>query len=176
MGKPRYASARWARFAFFTLLAWSCAAVGGDITGKPAPPLTTVDLQQRTVDLADLHGQTVLLMFWATWCGPCRKEMPLVQAAYKRHRDDGFAVIAVNVSDDREDVKDYVKEMAVEFPIVLDPNGDTAERFGVVGLPTNYVIDAKGMVREEIIGGGLSADHLEDILRKPGHERRNDSP
>ena len=136
------------------------------MVGKPAPPFTAVDLQQRPVNLAHLRGQTVLVMFWATWCAPCRKEMPEVQAVYKKYEGKGFEVIAVNVSDEREDVEDYVKKMGLELHVVMDPEGDTAQRFGVMGLPTNYVIDGSGMVVEEIIGGKLTSEVLEEILKK----------
>ena len=164
------------RLAIFATLIFTACVAGADTVGKLAPPLTGNDLQQRNVSLAELRGQPVLVMFWATWCGPCRKEMPLVQAAYDNFRDKGFTVIAVNVSDDHEDVADYAKEMGVEFPIILDPRGDTAERFGVIGLPTNYVIDAAGTVRDEIIGGDLNDDRLKKIIRKYGRERKNDRP
>ena len=164
------------RLAIFATLIFTACVAGADTVGKLAPPLTGNDLQQRHVSLAELRGQPVLVMFWATWCGPCRKEMPLVQAAYDNFRNKGFTVIAVNVSDDHEDVADYAKEMGVEFPIILDPRGDTAERFGVIGLPTNYIIDAIGTVREEIIGGDLNADRLKKIIRKYGRERKNDRP
>jgi cytochrome c biogenesis protein CcmG/thiol:disulfide interchange protein DsbE len=147
-------------------------AIGADMVGKTAPALTAVDLEQQPAGLAALHGHAVLVMFWATWCGPCRKEMPVVQAAYEKFRDRGFAVIAVNVSDDRKDVERFVEKMGVKFPVVLDPDGDTAERFGVVALPTSYVIDAVGTVREEILGGDLNAARLKDIVSKYGGERR----
>ena len=153
-------------FAVLAIFLLNSSAFGSDVVGKPAPSLGVTDLQHRPVNLAKLHGQTVLLMFWATWCGPCRKEMPMVQAAYEKFQGKGFTVIAVNVSDDREDVERYTKKLGVSFPVVLDPEGNIAERFGVIGLPTNYIIDSTGTVRKQIIGGGLDRDHLEEILHK----------
>src|SRR3569623_1800826 len=145
----------------------SCAAAAGtaNLVGKPAPPLAGVDLHQQPVDLAALRGRRVLLMFWATWCSPCRKEMPLVQAAFVKYQAHGFAVIAVNVGDDTEDADKFLKQFDLEFPVILDKNGNTAQRFQVVGLPPIYFIDSAGVVRAEILGNDLTAERLENFLQ-----------
>jgi len=145
----------------------SCAAAAGtaNLVGKPAPPLAGVDLHQQPVDLAALRGRRVLLMFWATWCSPCRKEMPLVQAAFVKYQAHGFAVIAVNVGDDTEDADKFLKQFDLEFPVILDKKGNTAQRFQVVGLPTNYFIDSAGAVRAEILGDEHTAERLENFLQ-----------
>lgn len=161
---------RLSTLAIATLFFWNGVATcqAAELMNKPAPRLVTTDLQQHPVNLAELHGQTVLVMFWATWCGPCRKEMPEVQAVYEKYRNAGFAVIAVNVGEDREDVEKYVKKMDVRLPIVLDSEGKIAERFGVIGLPTNYIVDGEGNIRDRILGGKLTADYLESIVVKSG--------
>lgn len=145
----------------------NCTAAAGtaSLVGKPVPALAGVDLHQQPVDLAALRGQRVLLMFWATWCSPCRKEMPLVQAAFAKYQAHGFAVIAVNVGDDAEDANKFLKQFDLKFPVILDKNGNTAERFQVVGLPTNYFIDSAGVIRAEILGNDLTAERLENFLQ-----------
>jgi len=147
----------------------SCAAAAGtaSLVGKPAPALAGVDLHQQPIDLTALRGQRVLLMFWATWCSPCRKEMPLVQAAFAKYQAHGFAVIAVNVGDDAEDADKFLKQFDLKFPVILDRNGNTAQRFQVVGLPTNYFIDSAGVVRAEILGNDLTTERLENFLQPP---------
>lgn len=147
-----------------SLLCCAAAAHGASLVGKPAPPLAGVDLQHQPVDLSALRGQRVLVMFWATWCSPCRKEMPLVQAVFDKYHAQGFAVIAVDVGDDSNDAAAFLHQYRLAFPVLLDPNGHTAERFQVIGLPTNYLIDADGVVRAEILGGDLTTERLEKSL------------
>jgi hypothetical protein len=97
--------------------------------------------------LADLRGKVVLLNFWATWCMPCRQEMPALETLYQRYKDAGLVVLAVNM--DRlstAGVEAFVQEVAVTFPIVLDPAWATAQTYRVLGLPTTYLIDRAGNV------------------------------
>ena len=118
-----------------------------------APDFALPTLTGGSVRLADLHGKAVVLNFWATWCVPCRTEMSTLEALYRRYRADGLEVLAVNL--DRlstAGVETFVKEVQVSFPILLDPAWSTTSLYGVVGLPTTYLIDRTGHVVVREVG------------------------
>ncbi len=119
----------------------------------PAPDFTLPTLSGAPIRLADLRGHVVLLNFWATWCVPCRTEMPSLEALYQRQKDAGLAVLAVNLDMlSTAGVEAFVQEVAVTFPIVLDPSWSTAQVYRVVGLPTTYLIDRAGNVVVREVG------------------------
>jgi len=120
----------------------------------PAPELTLTDLEGVTRSLADYRGQVVLVNLWATWCEPCKKEMPTLAAYYNKHADAGFTVIAINDGDPQADVLQFVKEYQLTFPVWLDPTYIATEQaFKTIGLPSSYVIDRDGTVRLMWAGG-----------------------
>ncbi|MGE5602139.1 MAG: redoxin domain-containing protein [Nitrososphaerales archaeon] len=115
-----------------------------------APDFALEGLDGKTVSLADLRGKVVLLNFWATWCPPCKAEMPdldALQREYGASRD--FVVVGVNVGEDLATVKPFVAKNGLSFPIVLDHSGRvTTQLFGVRPLPTTYIIDREGFIRD----------------------------
>ncbi len=113
----------------------------------PAPELQLVDLTGQAVDLKDYDGQVVLLNNWATWCPPCREEMPALQAYHTIHHDKGFSVVAVEAGDPPEQVRQFVDEYELTFPIWIDANQQALAAFRNMALPNSYVIDRKGQVR-----------------------------
>jgi thiol-disulfide isomerase/thioredoxin len=120
----------------------------------PAPELTLTDLQDATHSLADYRGQVVLVNLWATWCPPCKEEMPTLQAYYNKHVDEGFTIVAVNDGDPTPDVIQFVKDYQLTFPVWLDPTYIATEQaFVSKNLPTSYVIDRRGTVRLMWVGG-----------------------
>jgi len=120
----------------------------------PAPELTLTDLQGAAHSLADYRGQVVLVNLWATWCPPCKEEMPTLEAYYNKHIEDGFIIIAVNDGDPTPDVIQFVKEYQLTFPIWLDPTYIATEKaFVTKNLPTSYVIDRNGTIRLMWVGG-----------------------
>lgn len=120
----------------------------------PAPELTLTDLQGVSHSLADYRGQVVLVNLWATWCEPCKEEMPTLQAYYEKHKKNGFTIIAVNDGDPTVDVIQFVKDFELTFPIWLDPTYIATEQaFKTLGLPSSYVIDRNGTVRLQWVGG-----------------------
>lgn len=120
----------------------------------PAPELTLTDIQGRSRSLADYRGQVVLVNLWATWCPPCKEEMPALQAFYEKHREHGFIIIAINDGESKEAVLQFVKEYELTFPVWLDPTYIATEQaFKTLNLPSSFVIDRKGTIRLAWIGG-----------------------
>ncbi len=113
----------------------------------PAPALTLTGLDGEQVSLADFQGQVVLVNNWATWCPPCKAEMPTLQAYYADHQDQGFWLIGINAADPTEKVTQFVTDYRLTFPIWLDPQNMALEAFQNQGLPSSYVIDRQGIVR-----------------------------
>lgn len=119
----------------------------------PAPELTLADIEGVSHSLTDYRGQVVLVNLWATWCQPCKKEMPALQAFYEQHETDGFTIIAVNDGDSTEDVIRFVKDFDLTFPVWLDPTYIATEQaFKTLGLPSSYVIDRNGILRLKWVG------------------------
>jgi thiol-disulfide isomerase/thioredoxin len=119
----------------------------------PAPELTLTDTQGITHSLADYKGQVVLVNLWATWCPPCKAEMPTLDAYYNKHRDDGFVIIAINDGDATPDVVQFVKEYRLTFPVWLDPTYIATEQaFKTLNLPSSFIIDRNGRVRLQWVG------------------------
>jgi thiol-disulfide isomerase/thioredoxin len=117
----------------------------------PAPDFTLPTLSGAPIRLTDLRGKVVILSFWATWCGPCRTEMPTLEALYQRYRDRGLEVLAVNLDMlSTAGVEAFMQEVGVTFRVGLDPSWSTAQAYRVLGLPTTYLIDRAGhaVVRE----------------------------
>jgi peroxiredoxin len=119
-----------------------------------APELTLNDIEGVSHSLADYRGQVVLVNLWATWCPPCKEEMPALEAFYNQHRDQGFIVVAINDGDPTKDVLQFVKDYNLTFPVWLDPTYSVTEQaFKSLNLPTSYVIDRDGVVQLQWVGG-----------------------
>jgi len=138
------------------------------LVGGPAPEITLKDLQGQEVRLSDLRGKVVLLNFWATWCKPCKDEMPAMQASYDKLRDQGFVVLAVNELEDTEKVIEHVRKHGHTFPVVMDHDNRVANQYGVVGLPASFLVDRQGIVREKIFGSLLTEERIVDLVRRYG--------
>jgi thiol-disulfide isomerase/thioredoxin len=118
-----------------------------------SPELTLTDIQGVTYSLADYHGQVVLVNLWATWCPPCKAEMPTLQAYHDKYQSEGFAVIAVNDGDPTPDVIKFVQDYRLTFPVWLDPTYTaTEDAFKTMNLPSSFVIDREGTVRLSWVG------------------------
>ena len=137
------------------LVACMASDAPGLRSGDPAPALAVASLDgERTVRLADYRGNVLLVNLWATWCHPCREEIPYLGELYHRYRGDGLAVLGISV-DLRSDVAavlDYVDEMAIEYEIALDPDQLSREAFAARGLPTTLVVNRDGSVAFSWIG------------------------
>ena len=121
--------------------------------GFPAPNFSFPDLQGQQVSLFAHRGKVVLVNIWATWCPPCRQEMPSMQKLYERFKGENFEILAVSVdSTGREAVAPFMRQMNLTFPALLDPKEDIGPLYGLTGVPESFIIDKKGIVVEKIIG------------------------
>jgi cytochrome c biogenesis protein CcdA/peroxiredoxin len=138
------------------------AAVGLAV-GNRAPDFQTVSDTGQNIKLSDLRGKVVILNFWATWCGPCRVEMPEFQKAYTNNADKGFAIVAVNNIETQAVVKSFRKEMNLTFPLAMDENGDIQKKYAIQGYPTTYVLNRSGIVTAWQ-PGPLTASQIETLV------------
>ncbi len=139
--------------------------------GFLAPDFQLETLEGETVSLSDFKGQVVLINLWASWCPPCRAEMPAMQSAYGRYREQGLAILAVNLinQDTLQDVTAFSKEHNLTFPILLDNQGQVARDYQAHLLPTSYFVDRRGVIRYKVIGAmseALLRTRLEALLEE----------
>lgn len=119
----------------------------GNVSAEPAPDFTLLSSTGENVRLGELRGKVVMLNFWASWCGPCRKEMPLLDAMHKRYGPAGFELYGVNVEEDNTDAKKMIKDMGVTLPVLYDPESKASTLYKVDAMPTTVMIDKKGQIR-----------------------------
>jgi cytochrome c biogenesis protein CcmG, thiol:disulfide interchange protein DsbE len=139
-------------------------------TAFPSPELTLTDLEGITRSLSDYEGQVVLVNLWATWCPPCKAEMPTLQAYHDKYTEKGFTVIAINDGDPTSDVVQFVKEYQLTFPVWLDPTYiATEDAFKTMNLPSSFVIDRSGTVRLYWVGeidSKMLETHVTPIIKE----------
>jgi len=129
--------------ALLTLL---CGVAAAMKVGDTAPDFTRIDLNGRPLRLADYRGQLVLLNFWATWCAPCREELPVFERWQKVYGRRGLRVIGISMDDDAVAVREFLRRYPATYPIAMVDAQFAAQLGGVLGLPLSYVIDARGRV------------------------------
>jgi thiol-disulfide isomerase/thioredoxin len=143
---PRAARSRGALLAACATLVLALPALAGD--ERPAPDFTLPSRSGKTVSLDQFKGQVVMINFWASWCGPCRQEMPLLDGIYRKYGKMGFTLIGVNVEPDRKSAEAWLKQTPVSFPILFDADSKVSSLYNVSGMPTTVFIDRKGNVRQ----------------------------
>lgn len=149
----------------------SSGTVAAPQQGFLAPDFELNTTSGETVKLSDLRGQAVLVNLWATWCPPCRAEMQSIEKVYNEYKDQGFVVLAVNMTyqDDASRVMPFITEQGLTFPIVLDETGDMAQAYQLRSLPSSYFINRDGIIHEVVIGGpmaeALLRTRVEEILK-----------
>ena len=131
---------------------------------QAAPDLKLMDMDDQEVSLSDLRGKVVVVNFWATWCPPCRREMPSLERLYQESKEKGITVLAVNVAEDLETVFSFMGtiEPQPSFPMLFDKDASTLNAWGVKGLPTTYVVSPDGQLAYRAVGG-REFDHPELI-------------
>ncbi len=174
-------SRRWAALMAVTLLIgggwiWAsavpAAATSGGLIPSPregfaAPDFTLELLGGGTVTLSDLRGKVVVINLWASWCPPCRAEMPAIEAVYQANKDKGLEVLAVNTTyqDGEAQAAAFVREFGLSFPIPLDRSGDVSRLYLLRALPSTFFVDRQGVIRKVIIGGPMSEATLESTVQ-----------
>jgi len=122
-------------------------------SGDPAPQFSTVAVDGTPVAYPTAYaGKPLVIRFWADWCKYCAGEMKAIEQVYRRHHDKGLAVVAINAGQDRATITAFVAKVGFSYPALLDETSAIAKRYGVLGLPTTYFIDAQGIVRGKIVG------------------------
>ncbi|MHC0035521.1 redoxin domain-containing protein [Pseudoneobacillus sp. C159] len=129
--------------------------------GNEAPDFELKTLDGKTVKLSELKGQKVMLNFWATWCPPCKEEMPAMQK-FHEEKDNDVTILAVNI-DPQLNVQGFVEEMGITFPIPLDETDQVNTIYQVISIPTTFFIDTKGVIKQKHIGG-MTYDHMKKYV------------
>lgn len=136
--------------------------------GAPAPPFVATTTDGTALALDDLRGQVIVLNLWATWCPPCRREMPALQAVWERHQDEGLVVLALNQGESTDTVTDFAREYDLTFPLALDPGGAIGATYRLTAYPTTFFIGRDGVIRHIVYGGpmpeALIDSHVRDLL------------
>ena len=137
------------------------------VLGKPAAPdFLLRDIDENIVELDDFKGKPVIINFWATWCPPCLAELPSMKRAWEKIKSDGIAMIAINVGESEEDILRFTKQHPINYTIVLDESGEEMTNWPVRGLPTTFVLDPKGRIIYQAVGGReWDNDKLLDQIR-----------
>jgi peroxiredoxin len=113
----------------------------------PAPAFTLAARSGQAVSLEQYKGQVVMINFWASWCGPCRQEMPLLESIYRKYNKMGFTLLGVNVEPDSQAANDWLKQTPVSFPILYDKDSKVSKLYDVAGMPSTVIIDRSGKLR-----------------------------
>lgn len=136
--------------------------------GFPAPDFTLKTPAGESYTLSELRGSAVLVNLWATWCPPCRAEMPAMQALYEEYRAQGFVVLAVNATnqDNPLEIAPFVNQYGLTFPILLDETGEVSRAYALRSLPSSYFIGRDGRIDEVVIGGPMSSALLRTRIER----------
>ena len=118
----------------------------GELSG-PAPNFSLMSRSGEQVSLEDFKGQVVMINFWATWCGPCRREMPHLEALHQRYSNLGFTLLGINVEDDTRGVEKFLRETPVSFEVLYDPTNKVSALYDVIAMPSTVMVDREGNLR-----------------------------
>ena len=137
-------------------------------TGFLAPDFTLNTLDGQTIQLSTLKGKIVLVNLWASWCPPCKAEMPAIEHVYQTYKENGFIALGVDstIQDTPITVTSFVGENKLSFPILLDENGLATRVYNIQSLPTSFFVGPDGIIRDVVIGGPMSEAYLQSQVEK----------
>ncbi|MFC1897402.1 peroxiredoxin family protein [Chloroflexota bacterium] len=135
-------------------------------TDNLAPDFQLQSLDGQTVALGNLRGKPVLINFWATWCPPCRSEMPYIQDIYEEWTDKGLVLLAINIGESSSTVRDFMQSHNLSFTVLLDTKQDVAQNYNITGIPTTLFIDKDGIIQDKEIGPFQNAAQIANRLNK----------
>jgi thiol-disulfide isomerase/thioredoxin len=141
-------------------------ATGPPVVGKRAPDFELDTLDGQTIVLSQLKGRLVLVNFWATWCGPCRHEMPFLQQLYEDWPGEELVLLTVNVGENSSQVAQFLQSEGFSFTVLLDGEATVAQRYSVTGIPTTFFIDKESLIQKIKVGTFQSQAEIETILSK----------
>ena len=140
------------------------------LPSRPAPAFSLPDLAGKPVSLADFKGQLLLINFWATWCGPCREEMPALDGLYRKFKGQGLTLIGIAIDSDPNLVKQFLTTTKTKFPTLSDPEMTCHDAYKVFTYPTTFLVDRKGIVQKYWLGTQeWDSEEFEQILREYLH-------
>ena len=131
-----------------------------------APDFSLYDLEGKSVSLGDLRGSPVILNFWATWCGPCVYEMPLLQQVYEEWSAKGLVFLTINIGESASRVEDFLQGNNLSLPVLLDSNQEVALKYGIQYIPTTFFIDKDGAIQAAKVGPFTSKEMIEEGINK----------
>jgi len=174
MSKWCRSGSRWvASVGLVVIVGLLLAACGGSaqypMPGNPAPDFTLKDLQGRDVKLSQFKGKPVLLNFWASWCEPCRLELPLIEATQQKHQGQDLVILGVNNGEPPEVVQSFVNENHLTFPVVLDASNEVSRAYQVNGIPSSVFINSDGQIvnrHSGVFTERILSSYLNNILKK----------
>ena len=134
--------------------------------GNLAPDFQLQNLDGQTISLSGLQGTPVLINFWATWCPPCRGEMPYIQEIYEEWIDKGLVLLAINIGEASSAVRGFMQSQNLSFTVLLDTEQDVAQRYGISGIPTTFFVDKNGIIQDRVVGAFQNKAQIEDRLSK----------
>ena len=147
------------------LLIVSCSSPAPQV-GKQAPDFQLLNLEGRSISLSDFQGKPILLNFWATWCGPCRQEMPLIQAIFEEQSDNSLVILAIDIGETAPAVNNFIQSGNYSFPVLLDTDQDVALEYNIRAIPTTFFIDKDGIIQEIKVGAFSNMIELKRSLSK----------
>jgi DsbE subfamily thiol:disulfide oxidoreductase len=147
---------------------------GGSLidVGQKAPDAGMSEVNGGAINLENFKGKVILLNFWATWCPPCIKEMPFLEAAYEKYKAEGLVIVGINYNEDKETVLHFIQGKGVTFPVAIDKDLRMTRTYQVLSLPATFIIDRKGIIRDKYRGEmtkEIFSEKVEPLLSERGN-------